>query len=90
MTESPKLIFREPPAAAPRGRTSPVNAWLGALKEHPGKWAEYPEPMMSSGIASTIRKGARNGIEAGEYEAVCRPTTNKRHLLFARYVGDPS
>lgn len=88
-TTATELIFEDPPPARRRGLTSPVVPWLEALRQHPGKWAKYPEPFMSSGAAANIVRAKGYGLTTpGEYDAVMRPTTNKRYELYARYIGD--
>jgi hypothetical protein len=42
---------------------------------------------MSNFNTAKITSGGGYGVEAGEFEAVTRPITNKRHELYARYIG---
>ena len=93
----PPIVYTHEALAATRARQSaaakarqPLSAWLDALREHPGKWAKWDEPL-SNGIATNIRQGKRSGIEAGEFEVrtvgLHRP--DRRVTIYARYVGTP-
>lgn len=78
------LIFEDPPA-----NRSPIAAWLHTLRQHPGKWAKYPERVPTATRAN-ITRGAYAGIRQGEFEAKGRNSADDRCDLYARYVGGES
>ena len=52
--KTPDLVFQDPPESK-RGRpdgTSPLGLWLTALRDHPGQWAVYPEPCLTSPVTA--------------------------------------
>lgn len=88
------LIFEEPPVTAtgPHSQgNSPVGLWLAALRDHPGRWAKFPDTV-PLGLSSRIKKGDRYGAKAGEFEVrmsyIGAPPP--RVWLYARYVGGQS
>lgn len=91
----PELI-REDPVPKPRvaRSVSPIAVWLDAIREHPGEWFRFPDPVHPS-TATNIRRGAYAGAATGEFEAKCRgihvgPDGRKVCTLYARYVGGQS
>ncbi len=93
MSETPEIVFADPPPTkkgpGSRGQ-SPLGLWLAALRDHPGRWAEFPQPM-SSTVATQIKQGKRCGVRPGEFEVTRRSTGDgKTYRLFARYVGGES
>jgi len=89
-----ELVFEEPPPVT-RGRysrgASPLGMWLAALRDHPGEWAKYPEPV-SPATPCDIRGGRNYGAVAGEFETRPVNITGSKPLrvtLYARYVGTP-
>lgn len=92
MTDT-ELIFEEPEDKVTGGAGSPVADWLARLRDHPGKWAKYPERMHPS-TSGAVKRGAYSGIKAGEFDAKGRnhgdDNGKRRCDLFARFVGDPS
>lgn len=88
------LIFEEPPkpshSPGVRQGNSPVGRWLASLRDHPGSWAKYPDPL-SQGVGTTIRKGRGYGVEAGEFEVrTVNIPDSPTHLvnLYARYTPE--
>jgi len=69
----------------PRHRKGKHQAFFDALRENPGRWAEFPVQGKSSergSIAQHIKKGVYAGIAPGEFEAV-----NRKCVLYVRFVG---
>lgn len=89
------MFIEEPPHinTTGRGRTSPVTPWLARLREHPGRWAEYPQSFLSNSVAYRINHGDHGkpayGVQPGEFEATMR-RNGKAYTLYARYVGGES
>lgn len=91
----PELI-REDPVPKPRvaRSVSPIAVWLDAIREHPGEWFRFPDPVSPS-TAANIHRGAYSGAAAGEFEARGRGIhvgSDGRRVcaLYARYVGGQS
>lgn len=91
-SKTPDLVFEEPPPPAPgrKAGTSPIGLWLTTLREHPGKWAKFPEQVLSSYVAGVIWSGKGYGAKPGEFDAVTRTGTNKQWWLYVRYIGGES
>ena len=90
---SDDLIFEEPPPilrGAGNAGKSPLGLWLAALRQHPGQWARWPEPVWPT-TSTDIRKGRSRAVEAGEFETrtVVIASGEKRVTLYVRYVGTP-
>lgn len=90
MNDFTNLIFENPPAITGRGRgadpNNPYALWLAALREHPGKWAKFPEPQKDGRRLTPIKRGSFHGISRGEFDAKTRKV-NGSVWLYARYVG---
>ena len=84
------LIFEEPPPTAAGGVTrgqSPLGLWLAALREHPGRWSKFPDPVGPSN-GTTIRRGAGFGTEKGEFSIrTAKIDGSAKVTMFARYDG---
>jgi hypothetical protein len=91
MSETEILFVDAPPPQQRRGRPSPITPWLAALREHPGRWAEYPQSILNYAAATNIKRGKGYGVKPGEFETTARRTEDgKAFRLFARYVGGES
>jgi len=92
-----ELIFEEPPKPNPGGGrpvgASPIGRFLAALREHPGRWARFPQAHDGRGLLSRkvtdINRGNRYGVQAGEFEATSRKVGDSFYL-YAKYVGGES
>lgn len=76
-----------------RGRKGVWQERLAPFRERPGEWGKLPG-VWNGGSVAAIKSGRLSGIDAGEFEAVCR---NGRTVdgsikfdLWVRYVGGGS
>ena len=91
---APELIFEEPPPLhSGRGHAgeSPLGLFLQGLRQHPGRWAKFPD-IMGRSVSTSIRKGTGYGVAAGEYDVrtVTEPGCPNRVTIYARYIGGES
>ena len=66
-------------------RKGKYEAFFNALRDNPGRWAEFPAQGTSGtrgGTAHHIKKGTYSGIERGEFDALSR-----NGVLYVRFVG---
>ena len=95
MSDTPDLIFEEPPTRAHGGggTYSPIRLWLNALRDHPGQWAKYPETVHAS-TRTFISQGTSYGVSEGEFEVCGRMDKSDpgkvRIHLYARFIGGES
>lgn len=87
---SAELIFEEPPVQKTGpGADRDFRAWLSALRQHPGQWVKYPEPVYTA-KGTNIRRGLY-GVKPGEYEVrTARANSGRKSWLYACYVGGKS
>lgn len=94
MTDTPDLIFEEPPAPETKRRgptpgDTDIGRWLTALRSHPGRSAKY-HGTISPPIGTRIRKGTLYGVKAGEFKVVTRKIEGStRVTMWATYLGEP-
>ncbi|RBO82109.1 hypothetical protein [Nocardia puris] len=58
------------------------------LREQPGRWARWPNPIYETSaisIASKVRRGQYRAFPGGEFEA-----EHRDGVVYARYVGGES
>lgn len=77
--KTPKITWSEPPETV--GPQKYRYFWE-ALREHPGRWAQYP------GSANAARINL-NGRRDGTYECTTR-TIDGQRVAFVRYIGNGS
>ena len=70
------------PPPWPTGREHPAQWFVDRLKEHPGRWAKYPDTVRNTGVTSQYAKR----FPVSEWRSM-KVGPNER-ALWGRWIGD--
>lgn len=90
---SDEIVWEDPPPASITRKAVWADR-IAPLRAHPGEWAKFEGASVNT--AFMIRKGGREGITAGEFEAIAANQIKYREAgqagkcdMFVRFVGEP-